>query len=41
MGELRLSYPACVIAGKMRLTADDIAILREHVFVPGITASTP
>ncbi|WP_426230085.1 hypothetical protein [Pararhizobium sp. DWP3-4] len=39
MGELRLSYPACVIAGKTRLTADDIAILREHVFVPGITAS--
>lgn len=39
MGELRLSYPACVIAGKTRLTVDDIAILREHVFVPGITAS--
>lgn len=39
MGELRLSYPACVIAGKMRLTAADIGILREHVFVQGITAS--
>ncbi|WP_426131090.1 hypothetical protein [Pararhizobium sp. PWRC1-1] len=39
MGELRLSYPASVIAGKTRLTVDDIAILREHVFVPGITAS--
>ncbi|KQS88268.1 MULTISPECIES: hypothetical protein [unclassified Rhizobium] len=39
MGELRLSYPACVIAGKMRLTAEDIDILREHVFVQGLTSS--
>ncbi len=39
MGELRLSYPACVIAGKMRLTAQDIDILREHVFVSGVTTS--
>lgn len=39
MGELHLSYPACAIAGKMRLTADDIGILREHVFVQGITSS--
>jgi len=39
MGELRLSYPACVIAGKMRLTTDDIGILREHVFVQGLTSS--
>jgi len=39
MGELRLSYPACVIAGKMRLTTDDIGILREHVFVEGLASS--
>ncbi|WP_075288763.1 hypothetical protein [Pararhizobium arenae] len=39
MGEFRLSYPACVIAGKMRLTAEDIQILREHVFVKGMTTS--
>lgn len=39
MGELRLSYPACVIAGKMRLTAEDIQILREHVFVRGMATS--
>lgn len=39
MGELRLSYPACVIAGKTRLTADDIGILRDHVFVQGIASS--
>lgn len=39
MSELRLSYPACAIAGKMRLMADDIAILREHVFVGGLRSS--
>ncbi|CAN7526189.1 hypothetical protein [Pararhizobium sp. LjRoot238] len=39
MSELRLSYPACVIAGKTRLTAEDIGILREHVFVGGLTSS--
>jgi hypothetical protein len=39
MSELRLSYPACVIAGKTRLTAEDIGILREHVFVGGATSS--
>lgn len=39
MGELRLSYPACVIAGKTRLTAEDIGILRDHVFVQGIASS--
>jgi hypothetical protein len=39
MGELHLSYPACAIAGKMRLTADDIGILREHVFAQGMTSS--
>ncbi len=39
MGELRLSQPACGIAGKPRLTSMDIDILREHVFVHGITSS--
>ncbi len=39
MSELRLSYPACAIAGKMRLTAEDVDILREHVFAGGLTSS--
>ncbi|WEZ83688.1 hypothetical protein P6U16_02410 [Rhizobium sp. 32-5/1] len=39
MGELRLSQPACGIAGKPRLTSTDIDILREHVFAQGITSS--
>lgn len=39
MSELRLSYPACVIAGKTRLTAEDVGILREHVFAGGLTSS--
>jgi len=39
MGELHLSYPACVIAGKARLTVDDIDILRDHVFVQGLASS--
>lgn len=39
MGELRLSQPACGIAGKPRLTSTDIDILREHVFSQGITSS--
>lgn len=39
LSERPLSYPASVIAGKMRLTAEDIAVLRNHVFVNGITSS--
>lgn len=39
MSELRLSCPACVIAGKTRLTAEDIGILREHVFAGGLSSS--
>lgn len=39
MGELHLSYPARVIAGKIRLTAEDIDILRDHVFVQGLSTS--
>lgn len=39
MSELRLSYPACAIAGKMRLTAKDVDILREHIFAGGLKSS--
>jgi len=39
MGELRLSHPACGIAGKPRLTSMDVDTLREHVFSQGITSS--
>ncbi|CAN7422425.1 hypothetical protein LJR235_002646 [Pararhizobium sp. LjRoot235] len=39
MSELRLSYPACAIAGKTRLAAEDIGILREHVFARALTSS--
>lgn len=39
MGEFHLSYPACVIAGKLRLTAQDIDVLRDHVFAGGMTTS--
>lgn len=36
MSELRLSFPACVIAGKNRLTADDLLLLRKYTFPEGI-----
>lgn len=39
MDVFRLSYPACVIAGKVRLTAQDIDVLRDHVFTGGMTTS--
>lgn len=39
MSERPLSYPASVIAGKLRLTAEDIGVLRKHVFVNGITST--
>ncbi|KQV42553.1 MULTISPECIES: hypothetical protein [unclassified Rhizobium] len=39
MDVFRLSYPACVIAGKVRLTARDIDVLRDHVFTGGMTTS--
>ncbi len=39
MSEVRLSYPACIIAGKPRLTSDDMMILRTDVFPEGVTSS--
>lgn len=36
MSELRLSFPACVIAGKNRLTADDLLLLRKYTFPEGV-----
>ncbi|WP_454849548.1 hypothetical protein [Rhizobium binxianense] len=32
MREFRLAFPACVIAGKPRLTAADVGLLRRHAF---------
>jgi len=39
MSEFRLAFPACVIAGKHRLTAEDIGLLRKHTFPEGIRTS--
>lgn len=39
MSELRLSFPACVIAGKNRLTANDLLLLRKYTFPEGIRSS--
>lgn len=39
MSEFRLSFPACVIAGKNRLTTDDIATLRRFSFPEGVRSS--
>ncbi|WP_416796750.1 hypothetical protein [Ciceribacter azotifigens] len=36
MSEFRLSFPACVIAGKNSLTADDLLLLRKYSFPDGI-----
>ncbi len=36
MSEFRLAFPACVIAGKHRLTAEDIGLLRKHSFPDGV-----
>ncbi len=36
MREFRLAFPACVVAGKPRLTAADVGLLRRHVFPEGI-----
>jgi hypothetical protein len=36
MSELRLSYPASVIAGKSRLVPADILFLRKHAFPDGL-----
>ncbi|EJZ21673.1 hypothetical protein NE852_10920 [Rhizobium sp. Pop5] len=39
MSEFRLAFPACVVAGKHRLTAEDIVLLRKHAFQEGIRTS--
>ncbi|MBA5804355.1 MULTISPECIES: hypothetical protein [Rhizobium] len=39
MSEFRLAFPACVVAGKHRLTAEDIVLLRKHSFPEGIRTS--
>ncbi|QWW69569.1 hypothetical protein [Rhizobium sp. WYJ-E13] len=39
MSEFRLAFPACVVAGKHRLTAEDIVLLRKHTFPEGIRTS--
>ena len=39
MSEFRLAFPACVIAGKHRLTTEDISLLRKHTFPEGIRTS--
>ncbi|WP_064710513.1 hypothetical protein [Rhizobium bangladeshense] len=39
MSEFRFAFPACVVAGKHRLTAEDIVLLRKHAFPEGIRTS--
>jgi hypothetical protein len=39
MSEFRFAFPACVIAGKQRLAADDIGLLRKHSFPDGVRTS--
>ncbi|TAU48504.1 hypothetical protein ELI44_11020 [Rhizobium ruizarguesonis] len=39
MSEFRLAFPACVVAGKHRLTAEDMILLRKHAFPQGIRTS--
>jgi hypothetical protein len=39
MSGFRFSFPACVIAGKGRIAADDILMLRKYAFPDGIRSS--
>lgn len=39
MSEFRLSFPACLIAGKNRLAADDVLLLRNYTFPNGLRTS--
>ncbi|WP_159947752.1 hypothetical protein [Rhizobium sp. 18065] len=39
MSEFRLSFPACVIAGKQKLSANDILHLRSRIFPDGVPTS--
>lgn len=36
MSDLRFSFPACVIAGKNRITPEDVGLLRRHLWPEGI-----
>lgn len=39
MSGFRFSFPACAIAGKGRITADDVLMLRKYAFPDGIRSS--
>ncbi|KGE00618.1 MULTISPECIES: hypothetical protein [Rhizobium/Agrobacterium group] len=39
MSGFRFSFPACVIAGKGRIVADDVLMLRKYAFPDGIRSS--
>ena len=39
MSGFRLSFPACVIAGKTCIAAEDITLLRQYTFAEGIRSS--
>ncbi|MGV8936917.1 MAG: hypothetical protein ACOH2J_07310 [Allorhizobium sp.] len=39
MSEFRLSFPACVVAGKTCIAAEDIALLQKYTFAEGIRGS--
>jgi hypothetical protein len=39
MSSFTLRYPASAIAGKLRLTAEDIMLLRKHMFPRGVTSA--
>ena len=39
MSEFRLSFPACIIAGKHRLATEDLVMLRKFTFADGIRTS--
>lgn len=39
MSEFRLSFPACVIAGKTCLAVEDITLLRKYTFAEGIRSA--
>ncbi len=36
MSEFRLSFPACVVAGKTRLSVEDLLLLRRYTFPEGV-----
>jgi hypothetical protein len=36
MSDLRFSFPACIVAGKARITPEDVRLLRRHLWPEGI-----